>query len=126
MQNSFLILNNIITLKCFVVFFSLGLEMNVVCPSGKLLNTKKKELFLVLEAGQCFSQHTLVPGNHLHSSLTLFQRGCKLLPALYVAPTLSQVKTNFKTMMILIFGIHMNRKSAALAYQTSLFCFTPL
>lgn len=83
MQNSFLIHNNIITL---IFFFLLGLEMSVVCPSGKLLNTKKKELFLVLEAGQCISHHTLVPGHHLHSSLTPFQRGCKLLPALYVAP----------------------------------------
>lgn len=100
--------------------------MSVVCPSGKLLNSKKKELFLVLEAGQCLSQHTLVSGNHLHSSLTPFQRDCKLLPPLYVAPTLSQMKTNFKTMMIPIFGIHMHRKAAALAYQTSLFCFTPL
>lgn len=58
--------------------------MSVVCPSGKLLNTKEKELFLVLEAGQCISHHTLVPGNHLHSSLTPFQRGCKLLPVQYV------------------------------------------
>lgn len=123
MQNSFLIHNNIITLKWF---FFLGLEMSELCPSGKLLNTKKKELFLVLEACRCISHHTLVPGNHLHSSLTPFQRGCKLLPALYVAPPLSQAKTNFKAMKIPIFGRHMHRKAAALGYQAPLFCFMPL
>lgn len=110
MQNSFLIHNNIITLKCVFP----GPEMSV--SLWEVIKYKeKKELFLVLEAGQCISHYTLVPGNHLHSSLPPFQRGCQLLPAQYDTPTLSQVKINCKAMKNQIHGICMCGKTAALA-----------
>lgn len=60
----------------------------------------KESYFLVLEADQCISHHTLVPGSRLHSAVTPFQRGCKLLPAHCFTPLLSQGKINCRAMKI--------------------------
>lgn len=92
----------------------------------EVIKYKEKSYFLVLEADQCISHPTLVPGNHLHSSVTPVQGGCKLSPTQCFTPSLSQGKINCKVTKVPVWGIYTYRKVAALAYELPFLIFAPL